>query len=277
MRFGFVTCVQLGLSCMDAIYRAGGSLDLAVSLPDDRAVKKAGRVYLDEFCARHDIPLLKSPNVNEPEIVESVRSYGIDWLFIIGWSQIAREEVLAAPRYGVLGMHPTLLPTGRGRAAIPWAILKRLDRTGVTLFKLDSGVDTGDIIDQLVIPLGPTTDAAELYAAVEKAHIQLIASAYPKLVTGILSPRPQDHSKATEWPGRKPEDGEIDLTGSVFDAECLVRAVTRPYPGAFYRKDGRKIIIWRAELVPSGSEGIGECLTFPDGALRLIDWEYADE
>ena len=69
MKFGFVTCVQLGLSCMEAIYEAGGKLAIAVTLPDDKAVGKSGRVYLDEFSALHDIPLLKSAQVNDPEIV----------------------------------------------------------------------------------------------------------------------------------------------------------------------------------------------------------------
>ena len=70
-------------------------------------------------------------------------------------------------------MHPTLLPVGRGRAAVPWAILKGLDRTGVTLFKLDEGVDTGDIIGQEMIALSETVTATELYERVNQAHISL--------------------------------------------------------------------------------------------------------
>ena len=133
MRFGFVTCVELGLSCMQAIYDAGGHLDLAITLPDDRAVSKSGRVYLDTFCNAHAIPLIKSPNINDETVISAVREHEIDWLFIIGWSQIAHAEILAAPTRGALGMHPTLLPEGRGRAAIPWAILKGLHQTGQTL------------------------------------------------------------------------------------------------------------------------------------------------
>ncbi len=276
MRFGFVTCVQLGLSCMEAIYEIGGTLDLAVTLPDDRAKAKAGRIYLDSFCARHRIPLVKSANVNDEAVVEAIGNAGIDWLFIIGWSQIARARLLAAPRLGVLGMHPTLLPEGRGRAAIPWAILKRLERTGVTLFKLDEGVDTGDLLDQVEIPLGPSTDATQLYAAVEAAHVALIKAAYPGLVAGTIRPRPQQEALASTWPGRRPEDGELRPDMTVAEAECLVRAVTRPYPGAFFVAEGGKTIVWKARIAgPDEACGAELCLPFSDGVLRCLEWEDA--
>lgn len=274
MKLGFVTCVQLGLSCMEAIYEAGGKLDLAVTLPDDRAVNKSGRVYLDRFCARQGIPLYKSPHVNDAGVIEAVKSARLDWLFIIGWSQIAGRELLSVPRKGVLGIHPTLLPQGRGRAAIPWAILKGLPKTGVTLFKLDEGVDTGPIVAQLEIPLSARTTATDLYREVELAHVALLRDAVPKLLDGSLPLIEQDNARATEWPGRKPEDGRIDTSGSVAEAECLVRAVTRPYPGAFTELDGKKLIIWSAEVHKEKPDGL--CISFPDGFLKCLDWTIAD-
>lgn len=276
MRFGFVTCVQLGLSCMEAIYAVGGKLDLAVTLRDDQAVSKVGRVYLDAFCGEHGIPLVKSGNVNDAAVIDAVREAGIDWLFIIGWSQIARSELLAAPTRGALGMHPSLLPVGRGRAAIPWAILKGLEETGVTLFKLAEGVDTGEIIDQAVIALRPDTDATELYAAVEAAHVDLMTAAFPRLAADQLKGRAQNDDLATYWPGRTAEDGALDLSGSVHDAERLIRAVTRPYPGAFYVSEGRKIVIWKAVMDGDGPTPDGAPrIDFHDGTLCALDWEDA--
>ena len=102
MRFGFVTCVQLGLSCMEAIYQVGGRLHLAVTLKDDQAASKVGRVYPDAFCVRNDIRLIKARNINDAEVVDAVRAADIDWLFVIGWSQIAHAEAepAAAPVAG---------------------------------------------------------------------------------------------------------------------------------------------------------------------------------
>ncbi|CAB0151224.1 Bifunctional polymyxin resistance protein ArnA [Pseudidiomarina piscicola] len=272
IKIGFVTCVQLGLSCMEALHEAGGQLSFAMTLEDDQAVNKSGRVYLDDFCECHSVPLLKSRHVNNCDVIEAIKSHELDWLFIIGWSQIASEDLLRSPKRGVLGMHPTLLPQGRGRAAIPWAILKGLDKTGVTLFKLDTGVDTGPIVDQVVIPLSSSTNAQELYQSVNKAHIALMRKVVPVLMADKLNLQEQDRSLATEWPGRRPEDGQIDLNGSVYDAEKLVRAVTRPYPGAFYLNEGKKIVVWKAQTTESPSVN---ALEFKDGWLELIEFEVS--
>lgn len=275
MRIGFVTCVQLGLSCMEAIYKAGGRLDFAMTLPDEKAVSKSGRVYIDDFCSTHNIQLLKSSHVNNQEVIEQIKLADLDWLFIIGWSQIASPDVLNAPHKGVLGMHPTLLPEGRGRASIPWAILKELDKTGVTLFKMDQGVDTGPIAAQIEIPLSKTTTATQLYESVDAAHVQLINKVVPLILSDRLELTPQNDSLATEWPGRKPEDGQIDLNGSVYDAERLVRAVTLPYPGAFCCIDGRVLIIWSAKVIDPSEFKNPTCdyLNFTDGLLKLEDFE----
>ena len=96
MRFAFVTCVELGLACMEAIYSIGGKLDLAFTLHDNLSVNKSGRVWLDEFCSRHKLPLIKLRHINDGELADIVRNENIDWLFIIGWSQIASPDVLRA-------------------------------------------------------------------------------------------------------------------------------------------------------------------------------------
>lgn len=272
-RFGFVTCVQLGLSCLEAIYEIGGTVDLLVSLPDEMAGQKSGRIYLDDFAQRHRIALFKTRHINDEAARAALAEARLDWLFIVGWSQIAGPEVLAIPRQGVIGMHPTLLPQGRGRAAIPWAILKGLDKTGVTMFQMDSGVDTGPIIAQVEVPLGPDTDASELYAAIDAAHVKLMRSAFPQLAAGTISLSPQNEEAATIWPGRKPEDGRIDLTASVYDAERLVRAVTRPYPGAFVDDGHVRTIIWQAEVAGNTHAPTSASLSFRDGVLVLKDWE----
>lgn len=275
MKLGFVTCVQLGLSCMKSIYEVGGTLDLAITLPDDKATSKSGRVYLDDFCAKHRVPLLKSPHINDLEVVSSIKGAEIDWLFIIGWSQIAGPAVLAAPRCGVLGMHPTLLPEGRGRAAIPWAILKGLNKTGVSLFKMDEGVDTGPIAAQVEIPLNQEITATELYLKVDAAHTQLIRCAVTQILSNQLKLSAQDDNAASFWPGRKPEEGKIDLGGSVYDAERLIRAVTRPYPGAFFIRNGLRHVVWSAEVVksPQTSNQRGCVLEFSDGFLLIKESE----
>jgi methionyl-tRNA formyltransferase len=273
MRFGFVTAVKLGLSCMEAIYRVGGRLDFAMTLEDNMAVDKSGRVFIDDFCDRHDIPLTKIRNINSDMSLAALEVAQLDWLFIIGWSQIAKTAVLSAAKNGVLGMHPTLLPVGRGRAAVPWTILKGLKTTGVTLFKLDDGVDTGPVLLQREIPVAEDMDATRLYALVETAHVQLMESAYPMLVTGSAAFQKQDESHASVWPGRRPEDGAIDFAGPVEQAERLVRAVTRPYPGAFVDLPDRRRVIWKARIAGVSEVSEQPVISFSNGHLICMEWD----
>jgi len=276
MKFGFVTCVRLGLDCMEEIYRIGGKLDVVFTLKDELGRSKSARIYVDEFCGVNAIPAVKIRNFNEPDAVQAIRDADVDWLFIIGWSQIAKPCVLEAPRFGAIGMHPTLLPEGRGRAAIPWAIIKGLAETGVTMFQLDAGVDTGPILAQERLPIAADETATTLYDRVAKAHRRLIARVWPDLVRNQLRAVPQDESKASVWPGRKPEDGRISPEMTIAEADRLVRATTHPYPGAFWDQDAtRRIRIWSGapSANPTAPEGTFR-IPLRDGHYDALDYEF---
>ncbi len=275
MRFGFVTCVELGLLCMEEIYSLGGTLELVLTLPDEKARAKSGRIYPDAFCGKHGIPLIKIGHINHPDAVAAIRGAAIDWLFIIGWSQIANEEALSIPRMGALGMHPTLLPEGRGRAAIPWAILKGLSRTGVTLFRLAPGVDTGAIAAKVELAISCGETATTLYERVIIAHRTLMREAWPALDAGTIRFTPQDETLASYWPGRTPEDGRILPTMTVAEVDRLVRAVTRPYPGAFLEQEGVVSRIWRGRIVSRGDRPSPGALRFAvaDGEFEALEWD----
>ncbi|MGG5510439.1 formyltransferase family protein [Myroides odoratimimus] len=249
MKFGFVTCVQLGLSCIEEIYNIGGQLDVVITLKDEKAKSKSGRIYLDDISSKHSIPLFKINHINDKETIDLIKSFELDWLFIIGWSQIASNEVLESVKYGCVGMHPTLLPLGRGRAAIPWAIIKGLDKTGVSMFKLDEGVDTGDILGQVEIELDDKMTSTVLYNLVDQAHITLIKNVFPTMANDKVKLVEQDNSLATYWEGRTPKDGEINKEMTVVEVDRLVRATTKPYPGAFFRDGDKKVIVWSTSFV----------------------------
>jgi methionyl-tRNA formyltransferase len=175
-------------------------------------------------------------------------------------------------------MHPTLLPEGRGRASIPWAIIKGLSETGVSMFKLDEGMDTGPILDQISIRIDADETSTTLYEKVVAAHRALIRKTLASLEAGIPKMRQQDESLATEWPGRRPEDGELQLSRfTVEEVDRYVRALTRPYPGAFVRlADGRRLTIWsgRAGDVTAKDPG-AYLLTATDGSYSATDYELA--
>jgi methionyl-tRNA formyltransferase len=272
MKFGFVTCVKLGLSCIEKIYTDGYKLDLLITLNDNKAKSKSGRIYLDNFSEKHSIPLLKINHINDKEVVEVLKAHQIDWLFIIGWSQISSINVIKAARNGVIGAHPTLLPEGRGRAAIPWAIIKNLTKTGVTFFNMDEGVDTGDIIAQQEIIITPTENATTLYQKVNHAHISLVSDVMAKLLSEKIDLVKQDLNKVSVWEGRNKDDGEIKKDMSVYEAERLIRATTHPYPGAFIIIENKKYIIWSA-TIKTNESSVNHSINFIDGSLILNDYE----
>ena len=272
MKIAFCTCVQIGKSCIEAITLSGGRFDLLLTLHDQKSKNKSGRIYLDEIAAETQTPLYKLNHINDQDVAEVLKEYEIDWLFIIGWSQIASTQLLNLPTMGVIGAHPTLLPEGRGRAAVPWAIIKGLEKTGVTFFKMDEGVDTGPILGQFEILISPNETATTLYNRVNNAHVELIKQIWSKMIDGSLVGLNQDESLATYWEGRTPLDGELKTTMSLKDVEILVRASTRPYPGAYKVIDERtKLIVWSGTLSPQENS---IPLQFYDGDYYAIDYEF---
>lgn len=249
MRIGFVTVVQLGLDCLEEIERFGGRLDLLITLDDDTATKKSGRIQLDDYARRTGVPLHKTRHINEPATIDAIRKADLDYLLVIGWSQLVAPEVFPLVKRTLLGMHPTLLPEGRGRAPIPWTILKGLRRSGVSMFELRPEADSGDIIATEAFDVAPDETATTLYKKASQAHLALIRKIWPALTTGTLRGQPQDEAKATHWPQRRPEDGAITEHMSLEEIDRLVRATTHPYPGAFLLSNKRKIIIWSGEIM----------------------------
>ena len=257
MKFAFCTCVQLGLSCIEAAVKSDFQFDLLITLHDNKSKNKSGRIFLDQISKDHEIELLKINHINDDEVNEILKEKEIDWLFIIGWSQIANDRVLNAVNLGIIGAHPTLLPEGRGRASIPWAIIKGLQQTGVTFFKMDEGVDTGKILAQQVISVDERETATTLYEKVNDTHVELFLNTLPQLESGNYSLQVQDESMATYWEGRTPSDGEIKPDMTMEQIDRLVRATTHPYPGAFcFDKNGNKVIVWEGSHIIESSNYI---------------------
>jgi methionyl-tRNA formyltransferase len=140
------------------------------------------------------------------------------------------------------------------------------------MFVLDAGVDSGPILAQQEIPIEMNENATTLYAKVEDAHRKLMRDTFPLLVAGSLEPVPQDADHATVWPGRKPEDGLIRSDMSVDDVDRLVRAVTHPYPGAYFKcDDGRECVVWEGSAAAS-SEGVA--IELRDGTYWATDYHF---
>jgi methionyl-tRNA formyltransferase len=251
MRIVWVSYDTIGRDCLLAAAEAGAEITALVSLPGPIDPNRSGQCSFSELAISLGVPLIEIKDVNAPETVEAVRAAEPDSIFVVGWSQLVHEELIALAPKGVFGMHPTLLPRHRGRAPIPWAILSGLARTGVTLFEIvDATADSGPIVGQIDVAIAPDETATTLMDKLTAAHVELIRECLPLLIAGTASRREQDAWRASTWPKRTPPDGIIDWETRAEYLYDWVRAQTRPYPGAFTYVGEQKLVVWRARPVP---------------------------
>lgn len=270
MRTVWVSFDTMGRDGLDAAADAGAEIVGVVTLPGPIDPNRSGQCSFDEIAARHGAQLVETTDVSSEATVEAVRALDPELIFVVGWSQLVREPFLALAREGVFGMHPTLLPRHRGRAPIPWAILSGLAHTGVTLFEIvDTTADSGAIVGQVVVDIGPDETAATLFERISEAHVELVRELVPQLVARTAPRLPQDPARASAWPKRTPADGIMDWETRAPYLYDWVRAQTRPYPGAFTFLGEEKVVVWRARPVELEDEAPAGTIvaTRPEGPV----------
>src|SRR5438067_4840807 len=285
MRLVWVSFDVMGRDCLVAAAEAGAEVAAVVTLPGPIDASRSGQCSFDEIAVELGAKLIETADVNSPATVEAVREVDPDLIFIVGWSQLVLDEFIGLARHGVFGMHPTLLPRHRGRAAIPWAILSGLAVTGVTLFEIvDGTADSGPIVSQVEVPLSPDETATTLYEKITVAHVELVRRFVPQLLDGSAPRVAQDRRRASAWPKRTPADGIIDWETRAPYLHDWVRAQTRPYPGAFTYLGDDKVVVWSARPVvfageaPAGTiVAEGPVVACGEGALLLEEVEPARE
>ena len=271
----FVGAVVEGHRCLEALIDAGERVDAIVSLDPALASVTSGWVSFDDLAGRLGVPNLTVRDLNRPESVVQVAALAPDLIVVIGWTRLLGPELLKIPRLGAVGFHASLLPRYRGRAPVNWALINGERETGNTMFFLDEGVDTGDVIDQRRIPITDDDDCATLYEKVAASGTAMLLEHLPALKDGRAPRISQDHSLATVMPKRRPEDGRIDWTKGRRRLFDWVRALTHPYPGAFSELDGRRLFVWSARPgSAAGPEPVsdtppGIVVARPDGSVHV--------
>lgn len=200
---------------------------------------------LREAAAAANIPYRSFRKVSEEASLDFVRAHPADLLFVIGLSQLIPDSMFSLARAGLVGFHPTALPRGRGRAPVAWTILLN-QPAAANLFFLTSEADAGDLIDRRPVELLPDDYAQDLIDRTNVVLESMIIGIAPSIKAGRLLRWPQDHAQATWYAKRTPEDGRIDWAESADSIYRLVRAASRPYPGAFTTLAEHHLHIWRA-------------------------------
>ncbi len=247
-----------------------GGADIVAILTSDveqMVIKsKMERGYFTDFrpLARHrNIPLWIVDDINN--YAEEIAVLEPDLIYVIGWPQLVRESVLSiAP---CIGMHPAPLPKRRGGAPLNWQIIDGERQSAVSLIRLGTGVDDGDILIQLPFEIEDSDYIDDVMKKMNELTYQGVKSSYVDISSGGARWVPQDHSRATVMRRRRPEDGLIGWKESARRICNLVRAVSHPFPGAFTYVGNQLITVWRAEI-PQGY--IPKLRAFPGEVLGLL-------
>ncbi len=184
------------------------------------------------------IPVYQPEKIRTPDSEKILRELAPDAIAIIAYGQIIPARLLDIPKLGWINLHASLLPKYRGAAPIQWAIANGETTTGVTTMRIDAGMDTGDIVLQEELAIGPAETTPELAARLAAAGAPLMEKTLRGLADGSLRPRAQDHSLATAAPPLKKEDGWIRWTQPAVEIFNRQRAFT-PWPGIFTKFRGQ--------------------------------------
>ncbi len=287
LRVIYIGARVVGRRCLDALLSIDAEVVGLLYLDDALAGMTVAHETFDDLIAHHRLRAKSFRSLRDLELVSWVEMLQPDVGVVIGVSQLIDEALLQVPRLGFIGMHPTLLPEGRGRAPIPWALIKGLERTGVSLFWCEAGADTGPLLDQREVPIYYEDTAAILGARTDVVAAELLIEAAGALSRGEVRRIPQDESKATTWPKRRPEDGQIDWSWPGRRIYDWVRALTHPYPGALAEVDGKRLNVWacrESDDQRTSAPGTildvlphGLLMACGDGAVLLTEFERQTE
>ena len=215
------------------------------------------KVLAQEF----GIPVIQPQRLHkDPEAMNQLRSWEPDVIVVAAFGQILKPEVLDLPPYGCLNVHASLLPRWRGAAPVNAAILHGDTETGITIMKLDPGMDTGPMIRKRYIPILPEDTAGSLFEKLAVLGAELLVETLTAYLRGELTPQPQDDSRATYAPMLNKSDGELDFNQPAADLARKVRAFN-PWPGTYFQWLGAPLKVHIAHPQGSGSPGVGVLTT----------------
>src|ERR1044071_672368 len=195
-----------------------------------------------------DLPTIQPEKLRQPEAMEQLRTWNPDLIVVAAFGQILRKDVLDLPPHGCINVHASLLPRWRGAAPINAAILHGDQETGVTIMKMDVGLDTGPILAQRSIPLAPEDTAGSVFEKLSQLGADLLIETLPDYLSGKIEPTPQTEEGMTYAPMLKKEEGQLDFTRPAEELERRIRAFN-PWPGAFMDFEGAPLKIHLAHVV----------------------------
>jgi len=256
MRLVFLGTPAFAVPTLERLVEAGHQV-LAVVTQPDRPRGRGGKLAappVKEAALRLGLPVFQPERVRRPEALEYLRAMVVDAMVVVGYGQIIPQSVIDLAPLGILNVHASLLPKYRGAGPIQWSIVNGEAITGVTIMRIDAGLDTGDMLLKAETPIAPDENAIELGTRLSIIGADLLVKALQGLADGTITPEKQDSRLATLAPILKKEHGVIDWAQSAKDIHNRVRGL-QPWPGAHTKFRGQTLNVWRSHVA---SETAGE-------------------
>ncbi|MEK6754397.1 MAG: methionyl-tRNA formyltransferase [Chloroflexota bacterium] len=207
-----------------------------------------------------NIPIIQPEKLREPEAMQQLQAWNPDLIVVAAFGQILRKDVLDLPKHGCINIHASLLPRWRGAAPINAAILAGDEATGVTIMKMDVGLDTGPMLAMKNIRIRRDDTAGSVFQTLSTLGANLLLETLPDYLAGKTTPTPQPEEGATYAPMLKKQDGLLDFTCSAIELERRVRAMN-PWPGAWFEWNGNALKVARASVSEEKGSSIGSRFT----------------
>jgi methionyl-tRNA formyltransferase len=266
---------------LDAVVRAPELELVAVITAPPRPAGRGGAPRSTPVAARGEslgVPVLAPERLREPALLERLGALRPDVGILADYGKLLPAALLDLPQHGILNLHPSILPRHRGATPIPAAIAAGDEETGVTLFRMDPGMDTGPLVAAERTPLRPDEDAPGLEARLAGIAAGLLAGSIAGYLRGDLRPRPQPAAGASTTRPLAREDGRLDGARPAGELERQVRALL-PWPGTFIDLEDGRLAVLAAEVAEARAndvagtivaDGRGIALATGRGRLRLV-------
>lgn len=272
MRVVFMGTPDFAVNTLEAVIKAGHEVVMVVTQPD----KKKGRgktmqfTPVKEVAVRENIPVLQPVKVREDAVLEQLKEAAPDVIVVVAYGQILPEDILKLPEYGCINVHASLLPKYRGAAPIQWAVINGESESGVTTMYMAKGLDTGDMIDKVVVPLLPEETGGSLHDKLAEAGAGLLVETLAKLEAGTATRTPQDDSKSSYASMLSKALGNIDWTKPAVEIERLIRGLS-PWPSAFTYLNGKTLKLWSTKVLKEAELPQGSLIGERAGEIVYVD------
>ncbi len=250
MRVVFMGTPDFATGTLEEIVKSGYEVVGVVTQPD----KPKGRgkslmpTPVKEVALRYGLPVYQPKRAKEPEFIETLKGLEPDVIVVAAFGQIITKEILEMPRFGCVNVHASLLPAYRGAAPIQWAVINGDKESGVTIMQMDEGIDTGDMMDKVVVPIAEDETGGSLFDKLSAAGAKLCVKVLKDLEAGKAIRERQPKESTTAYASMINKGmGEINWERKAKEIEQLIRGLN-PWPSAYTRIHGKMLKLWKAEV-----------------------------